>query len=114
MDDEKRHKLHTIMQEKIQALKSDIEAFEILARPVSPDNAIGRLTRMEAINSRSINAAALEKARQTLVRLERALPRINHPEYGLCRECGDPIPFARLMILPETDLCVPCAEEMGG
>ena len=114
MNADKRQRLQTAVKEKIQALKKDIEAFEALTRPVSPDNAIGRLTRMEAINSRSINMAALGKARRRLSRLERALPRINHPDFGLCRECGDPIPFARLMIMPETELCVPCAEAMGG
>ena len=114
MNVEQRNQLKTAIQEKIQTLKKDIEAFKALTRPVSPDNAIGRLTRMDAINAKSINAAALAKARHTLVRLERVLPRIDYPEFGLCRECETPIPFARLMILPETDLCVPCAEEMGG
>ena len=114
MNDEQRAQLKTAIQEKIQSLKKNVEAFRALAQPVAPDNAIGRLTRMEAINAKSINEAALAKARHSLARLERVLPRIDHPDFGLCRECEEPIPFARLLILPETDLCVPCAEEMGG
>jgi DnaK suppressor protein len=113
MNAKKRQALRKAIEEKINSLRQDIEAFEVLARPVSPDNAIGRLTRMEAINAQSINVAALEKARHTLSRLERALPRVDHPDFGLCRECGEAIPYARLMILPETDLCVPCAEAVG-
>ena len=114
MNDEQRTRLKAAIQEKIQSLQSDIEAFKALTRPVAPDNAIGRITRMEAINAKSINEAALAKARHTLTRLERVLPRIEDPEFGLCRECEKPIPFARLMILPEADLCVPCAEALGG
>ncbi len=114
MDDAQRTRLKAAIQEKIQSLRSDIEAFKELTRPVSPDNAIGRLTRMEAISAKSINEAALAKARHTLTRLERVLPNIEDPEFGLCRECENPIPFDRLMILPETDLCVPCAEALGG
>ncbi len=110
MNAEKRQTLRAAIEEKIKSLREDVEAFEVLARPVAPDNAIGRLTRMEAINAQSINAAALKKARHTLARLERALPQVDHPDFGLCRECGEAIPFARLMILPETDLCVSCAE----
>ena len=103
-------KAHII--EKISRLKDDIQSFQALSGPVAPDNAIGRLTRMEAINSKSINEAALEKAEQTLLKMERALAMIDAPDFGLCRECEEPIPFARLMIVPESDLCVQCAEAL--
>ena len=76
MNTEKRQALRAAIEEKIKSLREDIEAFEELARPVPPDNAIGRLTRMEAINAQSINAAALRKAQHTLARLERVLPQV--------------------------------------
>ena len=31
--------------------------------------------------------------------------------FGLCEECGEPIPPARLMIVPEATLCVPCQRD---
>jgi len=114
MDKDQRKKLEAQIQTRMQTLTEDIAAYEKLARPVSPDNAIGRLTRMEAINSQSINAAALGQAKDTLAGLERALGKIDHPDFGLCRECEEPISTARLMILPETDLCVQCAETLHG
>jgi DnaK suppressor protein len=40
--------------------------------------------------------------------------KIDHPDFGLCRECEEPIPPTRLMILSETDLCVQCAETLNG
>ena len=107
-------KLEKSIHEKISEIKKDIKAFEKLSRPVSPDNAIGRLTRMEAINSRSINEAALNKSRQTLSQLEHALTRLNGPDFGLCIECDEPIPFGRLKIMPETSICVNCAEKLYG
>jgi len=114
MDNKQKVKLKENIQEKLIAIKEDIASYELLTKPVSPDNAIGRLTRMEAINSKSINEAALRKARDTRSQLERALAKIDAPDFGLCRECDEPIPSARLMILPETDLCVKCAENIGG
>jgi len=82
-------------------------------QPVAPDVAIGRLTRMDAISNKSINEAALREAQNTLAKLQWALKMIDRPGFGLCRECEEPIPVARLMIMPETDMCVECAEEMG-
>jgi DnaK suppressor protein len=114
MENDQKVKLEESIQEKLKATKKDISSYELLTKPISPDNAIGRLTRMEAINSKSINEAALKKAKDTLLKLELALAKINNPDFGLCRECEEPIPFARLTILPETDLCVRCAENISG
>lgn len=112
LDPGKKDRLKQHVVEKISELKKDIKSYRALSQPVSPDNAIGRLTRMEAINSKSINEAALAKAKNTVAGMERALGRIEDPDFGLCRECEEPIPFARLMIMPESDLCVRCAEAL--
>ena len=109
LETEEREKLKDHIKNKIERLKKDIKSYQTLTQPISPDNAIGRLTRMDAINSKSINEAALNKAKQTLSKMEGALTMINDPDFGLCRECEDPIPFARLMIVPESNLCVQCA-----
>ena len=114
MENDQKAKLKENIKEKMKAIKENIASYELLTKPIPPDNAIGRLTRMEAINSKSINEAALKKAKDTLSKLESALARIDNPDFGLCRECEEPIPFARLLILPETDLCVQCAENMSG
>ena len=114
METEKREKLKDHIKIKIGGLKENIKSYQTLTHPISPDNAIGRLTRMEAINSKSINEAALNKAKQTLSKMERALTMINDLDFGSCRVCERSIPFARLMIVPESDLCVQCAEAMGG
>ena len=107
---EKRQKLRKQIIEKIAGLNENIKSFELLTKPIPPDSAIGRLTRMEAINSKSINEAALNKSKRLLSKLEHALIMIDDPDFGLCRECEEPIPYARLMAIPETELCVQCAE----
>ena len=112
METNEKKQLKTHIQETIETLKADIESYKRLTGPIAPDNAIGRLTRMEAIGTRGINEAALRKAKSTLSRLERALPMIDDPDFGLCRECDQPIPFKRLMAIPEAELCVPCAEKL--
>jgi len=94
---------------RIDTVTGDIAAFKEGAAPVSPDSAIGRLTRMEAINSKSINEAAWRQARNTRALLEKALREIDAEDFGLCQCCEEPIAFARLMAMPEAVLCVACA-----
>jgi DnaK suppressor protein len=104
-----KEKLKQHIRHRIDVVNGDIAAFKISSAPVSPDNAIGRLTRMEAINSKSINEAALRKARTTRALLEKALRTIDSEDFGYCRDCEEPIAFARLMAMPEAALCVGCA-----
>lgn len=42
--------------------------------------------------------------------IDAALARIESGEYGICRSCDEPIEGDRLRAIPETPLCVACAE----
>jgi RNA polymerase-binding transcription factor len=114
METDQKAELEAKIKAKLKTIVEDIATYKQLTKPISPDNAIGRLTRMEAINSKGINEAALNKAENTKFKLERALTKIDDPDFGYCRECDELIPPARLLIMPETDLCVQCAEIVGG
>lgn len=108
---EKQQKENIKQKIQVQLLKTeqDIANLEELTKPIAPDNAIGRLTRMDAINNKNINQAALNSCRHKLCMLYKALKHINDPEFGICADCGKPIPAGRIMIMPETTFCVHCA-----
>ncbi len=42
--------------------------------------------------------------------VEEALARLNAQEYGLCQDCGEPIPKKRLEAVPWAQFCIPCQE----
>ncbi len=44
-----------------------------------------------------------------LRKVERALVRMEDGTYGICESCGQPIPMARLEVLPYATECVACA-----
>jgi DnaK suppressor protein len=45
----------------------------------------------------------------TLARTERALGKLDDGSYGTCDVCGEPIASARLQAMPDSVMCVPCA-----
>ncbi|MGB9734921.1 MAG: TraR/DksA family transcriptional regulator [bacterium] len=47
-----------------------------------------------------------------LKQINEALAKIEDGTYGICEECGEEIPLARLKILPFTKLCVDCASNV--
>lgn len=103
----------TVLKEKIQAdleqVRAEIDELETLTKPISPENAIGRVSRMDAINNKSINDAALRSSRKKKLMLERALERSEQPDFGHCARCKNPIPHGRLMLMPHATRCVHCA-----
>ena len=110
MDSLARKQIRDKIEEAITATEQNIVSLKELTRPIEPDVSIGRLTRMEAIGSKSINEAALNIAMTKLAKLKFALANIDKPDFGICVECGEPIPSGRIMIMPESHLCVHCAE----
>lgn len=38
-----------------------------------------------------------------------ALARLEADDYGTCSHCGEPIPFGRLLVMPEATHCLACS-----
>ncbi len=110
MTDEIREKIRDTIISNIENQEQNIKTLEEVTKPIAPDDAIGRLTRMEAINAKSITEASLRTGRRKLIMLKNALSRIDEPDFGICSMCEEPIPAGRLMLMPETRTCVRCAD----
>lgn len=76
---------------------------------VAPDNAIGRLTRIDAMQAGYMSEALRREQVQELAAVDRALRTVDSEQYGLCRRCEEPLPLARLLAKPDALLCVTCA-----
>lgn len=86
-----------------------IEELKEMAGPVSPDNAIGRLSRMDAINNKAVMEASLLNAEKKLEGLKYALQNLHSNEFGICAKCHAPIPEARILLMPHSRFCVKCS-----
>lgn len=50
----------------------------------------------------------------TLREIDDALSRIANGTYGICENCGEPIPLARLEVVPYARLCMKCLQAKKG
>lgn len=108
MTETERQELQNAIEDEVANLARDIERLSEEVKPIPPDRAIGRLTRMEAINSKSMCEANLRKAKVRSQRLQEALLRLDDEEYGICISCERAIPIKRLLLVPESTRCVTC------
>lgn len=103
-----KEKLLVIISSNIQSVQAEIAELEELTKPIPLDAAIGRVSRMDAINNKSINESSLRDKKRVLQRLEKAMDRSGSKDFGLCQKCGNEIPFGRLEYMPHTTRCVHC------
>jgi len=97
------------IQSEIQKTEIEISELKELTKPIAPENAIGRLSRMDAINNKSIYDAALVKAQDKLQKLLIANRNVDKSDFGICVKCGKPIPVGRILLMPQSNRCVNCA-----
>jgi DnaK suppressor protein len=98
------------INEEILKTKEVIVQYKDMSQPVSLDNAIGRISRMDAINNKSITEAALRQAEEKLSMLNQALDKVGKPDFGICIKCKQPIPIGRILLRPQSLRCVNCAK----
>jgi RNA polymerase-binding transcription factor DksA len=55
----------------------------------------------------------IERKAKELKKIEWLIEKVpKDKDIGICEDCGRPIPEERLLIIPETTLCVKCQREM--
>ncbi len=97
------------IEDEIGKTEKLIREYKDMSQPVSPENAIGRISRMDAINNKSITESALRQAESKLVKLNQALEKVGTKDFGICVKCKQPIPIGRILLRPESSKCVNCA-----
>lgn len=98
-----------LQTERVDILAASEET-EAGRKPVVLDQtAVGRLSRMDALQGQAM-AAAVEARRIGRIRaIDAALVRMSRGEFGWCDDCGDFIGFGRLDFDPTIMRCISCA-----
>ncbi len=108
MTSTEKQQLIEIINQKVIVLREEIAELTELTKPIPLDASIGRVSRMDAINNKTINEASLREKQKILKRLEQALENTHSKDFGICQKCGNEIPFGRLEYMPHTTRCVNC------
>ena len=110
MSPEDKQLLKNKIQDLIVKYEHDIKETEKMTQPISPENSLGRISRMDAINNKSVMEASLRNKISKRNKLKMALIQIEKEGFGSCLNCKKPINPKRLMFMPESTKCINCAD----
>ena len=72
-------------------------------------SAVGRLSRMDALQGQAMAKATSARRAARRHRIAAAFARMEAEEFGYCTECGEEIALARLDLDPTAPTCIGCA-----
>jgi DnaK suppressor protein len=103
---------HDELQQDLVSLRTQLSdalaSHRADSAPVSLDNPIGRLSRMDAIQQQQMAKANRALSQLRLRQVGAALVAMESGSYGFCKSCEEPVGFGRLKAKPETPLCLVC------
>jgi len=101
----KRRALNSAIQSGMGSTRDSEHGRELLKDPYGSAS----LTHDE-----EITAAVVDRRARELEEVNRALEQIDAGRYGICRDCGEAIPQARLKVMPFATRCVACQSRAEG
>jgi DnaK suppressor protein len=96
------------LRERLDALEAQLIAIREARSDSTADDEHDPEGSTLAVEWSRVEGQRSEVARE-LQSLDAAIGRVDAGGYGICVSCGNPIPAARLELLPGATRCVPCA-----
>ena len=93
-------------QESLATLRQQSE--EARAPVMLDQQAVGRLSRMDALQKQNMELATEHRRQQRLLTITATLQRIEAGDFGYCIICGEDIAPQRLAFDPAVACCIDC------
>ena len=113
MTQQQKQEIKNIIKNEIEDLTVDIATIEEQLKPIKKDCSLDSIDHKILKQQQNINIQRYEVAKIRLNKLKTAYLRIDTNEYGICKECEEDINIERLKLLPESQYCITCMNELG-
>jgi DnaK suppressor protein len=101
-------------RQQLLSLQSEVRTLELELKEagetvVLDQTSVGRLSRMDAMQTQQMALESARRRQAQLIKIEGALQRIASGEYGYCFICGEEINTKRLSFDPSNTRCMECS-----
>ena len=110
-----------VMRKRLETKQAELQQHiaTLIGTPTQPEDSIqasdGVLEPEEEavdLEESDVDQTILNNEKTLLVEVQQALARIDNGTYGICSNCGQPIPEKRLEAIPWATLCVACESKL--
>ena len=99
------------LERQLAKLKKSMTVTDEALKTVELDQgAVGRLSRMNSLQSQGLAKGLRERESTRLGLIQEALRRLDAGTYGVCIVCGGAVAAERLFVFPESGTCVRCGD----
>ena len=109
MTEAEKQQLLDKLQTERSKLVASLALLEEATKPISPENSIGRVSRMDAIQNKSVAEYSLRQTKDKIKAVDYWLSRQDTADFGRCTHCKQEIQIKRLMFMPFNLKCMRCA-----
>lgn len=99
------------LERQLAKLEKSMTVTDEALKTVELDQAaVGRLSRMNSLQSQGLARGLRERESVRLSLIQGALRRLDAGTYGVCIVCGGKVAPGRLFVFPESGTCASCGD----
>jgi len=113
MTQREKQELKSTIETEITMLTAEIANIQTMLKPIEKDCSLDSIDHKMLKQDQNVNIQRFEVAKIRLNKLKVAYLKVDSDEYGICKECEEDINIERLKLMPESEYCVACMNELG-
>jgi len=113
MTDTEKQQLKNVIESQIETLEKELEYLKAHLKPVDKDCSLDNVYHAGRQQEQNIIFHRFEEYTKRYNRLIVTLNKVQREDYGVCKECEEDIPIERLKLMPESEYCIDCLNELG-
>jgi len=108
-----KEQLKSIIESQIETLEKELAFLKTQLKPVDKDCSLDNVYHAGRHQEQNIIFHRYEEYTKRYNRLIATLSRVEREDYGVCKECEEDISIERLKLIPESEYCIDCMNELG-
>jgi len=108
-----KQEIKCIIQSQIETLSEELAYLKTQLKPVDKDCSLDNVYHAGRHQEQNIIFHRFQEYTKRHNRLIATLNRVESEDYGVCKECEEDISTERLKLIPESEYCIDCMNDLG-